>query len=694
IRGICSEGMLLSEVELGLGNEHEGILELEPDAPVGTPLAEWLGDVVMEIELTANLGRAYSIVGIAREVAALYDRPLKPIPGTLIQDGPPIEGQIAIKVGDPDACPRFTATLIRDVEIKPSPTWMQLRLRLAGMRPINNIVDVTNYVMLETGQPLHAFDYDVLVRRAAASNQPANPVTGQPRPTLIMRYAHPGERLTTLDDVERTLAATDYLVTDTIGPLGLAGVMGGAEGEVGETTRNVLLEAANWNFIMVRRTQQRHLLFSEAGLRFSRAVHPAQTEVGNRRAAELMRQLGGGTVAQGMADEYLAPPDIPAIGLDVAEVERQLGMVIPVERIAGHLGRLQFGVEKLEAERLRVTPPDHRLDVQGSHDLIEEVARMEGYDVIPSRLMADELPPMREDPTLAVEERIRDVLVGAGLQETISYSLTSPEREAALLPGGDAGDVSDAGYVRVANPTTRERRVLRRTLLVSALENLQRNLRFRERVALFEIGYAYHPVPERLLPSEKRRLVIALAGLVAEPGWLQPEPRQMDYFDLKGVVEALLDSLHLRERVRFVPGDHPSFQPGRVADLELDGTPLGTIGELHPLVRDANDLPAGLRIPLAELALDALIAASPRTWTTSAVPRFPSVVQDLAVVVDESQPAAAVESVIRTAAPALLVDVRLFDVYQGAPLPPGKKSLAFRLTYQAPDHTLVDSEVA
>lgn len=694
IRGVRSEGMVLSELELGLSDEHEGILELAPEAPVGVPLADWLGDVVLEIELTPNLARAYSIVGVAREVAAIYERQLKSAPDVLVQMGPTIEGQIAIEISDPDACPRFTATLIRDVEIKPSPSWMQRRLRLVGMRPINNIVDATNYVMLETGQPLHAFDYDVLVRRAAASRQPANPITGEARPTLIMRYAEPGETLTTLDGVTRVLAPTDYLVTDTYGALSLAGVMGGAEGEVSDSTRNVLLEAANWNFIMIRRTQRRHLLFSEAGLRFSRGVHPDQAEVGNRRAAELMRQLGDGTVAQGMADEYPAQPPVIQIELTTTEVERLLGMTLPEDRIAEHLRRLQFQVESVGSEHLRVTPPNHRLDIRGRHDLIEEIARIEGYDAIPSTLLADPLPPLRQDPTLAVEERIRDLLVAAGLQEAISYTLTCPEREVLLLPGASPSDVTDEGYVRLANPISRERRVLRRSLLVSALENVQNNLRFRERVALFEIGQAYLPVVGQLLPEEHRRLAIVLAGAATEPSWLVPEPPQVDYFDLKGIVEGLLEHLHLLDRTRFVPSDHPTFQPGRAADLYVDGTKIGTLGELHPLVREAHDIPLHLRVPAAELALDALIAAAPRSWKVQAVPRFPPVVQDLAVVVDEHQATGEVEHVIRAAAPPLLVDVRLFDVYRGAPIPVGKKSLAFRLTYQAPDRTLTDAEVA
>lgn len=693
LRGVRSEGMVLSELELGLSDEHEGILELDPEAPVGMPLADWLGDVVLEIELTPNLARAYSIIGVAREVAAIYGRALKPIPTDLVEEGASIEGQVEVEITDPVACPRFTASLIRDVEIRPSPFWMQRRLRLAGMRPINNVVDITNYVMLETGQPLHAFDYDVLVRRAAASGRPANPVTGEPCPKLIMRYARPGEELTTLDGVTRTLAATDELVTDTHGPLSLAGVMGGEEGEVSETTRNVLLEAANWNFIMIRRTQYRHLLFSEAGLRFSRGVHPAQSVVGNRRAAELMRQFAGGVVAQGLVDEYPAPPPEVRIELSADEVERLLGIRIPLERIAEHLRRLQFTVEPSGPERLLVIAPDHRLDVSGPHDLIEEIARVEGYDKLPSTLMADALPPMRQDPTLAIEERIRDLLVAAGLQEIISYRLTSPEREAMLVPGANASDVTEEGYVKLANPISQERRVMRRTLLVSALEALQRNLRFRDRIAVFEIGEVYLPVDGELLPTESRRLLIALAGGVTAPSWLDPEPRKVDFFDLKGILEALLDHLHLADRARYVPSDHPTFQPGRSADLYLDDTKIGTFGELNPLVRAAHDLP-DLRVPIAELALDTLIAAVPSSWRTEAVPRFPPVVQDLAVVVEKSRPAAEVEGAIRRAAPALLVDVRLFDVYEGPPIPPGQRSLAFRLTYQAPDRTLTDAEVA
>lgn len=692
LRGVRSEGMVLSELELGLSDEHEGILELPADAPVGTPLADYLGDVVLHIELTANLGRAHSIVGVAREVAALFGRPLKPLPTDLVQQGPGVAESVEITITDPVACPRFTATLIRDVTIGPSPFWMQRRLRLAGMRPINNIVDITNYVMLETGQPLHAFDYDVLRARATAS--------GRDKIHILMRDARPGETLTTLDGEARPLAPTDHLVTDSAGPLSLAGVMGGEEGEVSETTRTVLLEAANWNFIMIRRTQQRHLLFSEAGLRFSRGVHPAQAALGNRRAAELMRQLAGGTVAAGMVDTYPAPPPIVQLELTGREIERQLGMALPIDRIASHLRALQFEVTPTGPDRLLVITPDHRLDIEGPHDLVEEVARVEGYADLPATLMRDDLPPMRVDPTLPQEERIRDLLVAAGLQETISYALTCPEREAILVPGADPGDISEGGYVRLANPSSQERRVLRRTLLVSAMETVQSNLRFQERVAIFEIGRTYLPLVGRsepgegLLPTESRRLVIALAGPVRAPTWQEPAPPAADFFDLKGIVEALLAHLHLGGDLRFAPSDHPSYQPGRAADLFLGATKIGTLGEIHPLVRAAHDLPADLRLPVAELALDALTTAAPRGWKVAPTPRFPAVIQDLAVVIPADRTAATIERAIRAAGGDLLADVRLFDVYEGAAIPAGHKSLAYSLTYQAPDRTLRDDEVA
>jgi phenylalanyl-tRNA synthetase beta chain len=440
IRGVPSRAMVCSERELGLGEDHTGIMLLPDDAPApGTPLVEYLGDVVLDLDLTPNLARCFSIVGVAREVAALTGGQMRYPSYDVLMEGPPIEGQVEVEIEDPQLSPRFTAHLIRDVEIKPSPLWLQRRLILAGQRPINNIVDVTNYVMLEVGQPLHAFDHDALVeraRRAAAGKNavPLRSASGTIVPKITVRPARPGEGMETIDHVYREFQPYDILITDSAGAVGIGGVMGGVETEVSEESVNILLEAANFDFYHIRRTAQYHKLPSEASARFGRGIHPSQAILGGRRGIELMRQLGGGVVAQGVVDTYPAPPDPVTIELTLSEVERILGLSLSLEEVTGILESLEFQVESTNPESripnpepripnqtLRVTVPDHRIDVTLPADLIEEIARIYGYDRIPTTTLSDTLPPQRTNTELLVEERIRDLLVRAGLQEIITY---------------------------------------------------------------------------------------------------------------------------------------------------------------------------------------------------------------------------------------------------------------------------------
>ena len=685
LRGVLSEGMVLSERELGLSDEHEGILELPDDAPVGTALQDYLGDIVVEIELTPNLGRAASIVGVAREVAALFDRelimPSLEINGT----GPSANEAVNIDIQVPDVNPRFTASLISGVEVKPSPFWVQRRLKMVGVRAINNLVDVTNYVMMELGQPLHAFDYDKLIERARRS--------GHETPTIIMRMAEPGETVKTLDGTERKLDPADILVTDTAGIISIAGIMGGAETEVSETTTNVLLEAASWNFISIRRSSMRHALFSEAAYRFSRAVHPAMGMRGNLRGAHFMALWGGGDISSDVVDAYPNKAMPVTVQVDATYVNRLLGTDLSLGEIAAYLRRLEFSVETVD-EALQVTVPDHREDVSIPADLVEEVGRVHGLEKLPLTLIDEEMPPMRETRELDVLDQLRNLLVGAGLTETISYYMTSPEREAALVPEQDQQkDISEAGYVTLTNPVSQERRVMRRTLLVSALENLQTNMRHRNRVSIFEIGFVYLPQTGELLPHEERRVAIAITGPAQPTTWLTQSSAETDFYTIKGVVEELVDHLYLSNRVTYVPSDHPTFQPGRAATLMLNKKPVGTLGELHPKVRRAHGLP-DQRIAVAELNLDELIAAAPETFPLVPIPRFPAIMQDLAVVVDEGIANADIERAIRKAGAKRLANVELFDVYQGKQIPAGKKSLAYSLRYIHPDKTLTDKEVA
>jgi phenylalanyl-tRNA synthetase beta chain len=697
IRGIPSRAMVCSEKELGISGEHEGILFLPEDAPVGMPLAEYLGDVILDVGLTANLARCLNMLGVAREVSALIGAKLH-YPDTGWQtEGPPAGDLARVEIWDPDLCSRYIATIIRDVEICPSPQWMQERVRKGGMRPISNIVDITNYVMLEWGQPLHAFDYDKLVARANGSV-----------PTIIVRRSRPGETMTTLDGQDRTFAEDTLLICDTAGPIAVAGVMGGLETEIDDRTRSILLESANFHFLSIRRTTQALKLPSEASLRFGQGIHPALAEPAVRRASELMRVLADGTIALGMVDAYPLPAETVTIDLTLAEVERILGMRFTVEAITRILESLEFECERTTKSALRVIVPNHRIDCQYPADLIEEIARIHGYDRIPVTEMADQLPPQRTNRDLELEEQVRDVLVASGLQELVTFSLTNLAREAALLPGTPAAALPAETYVILANPISQDRAVMRQNVLATALEAVAANLRFRDRVEIFELGKVFLLRPGEELPQEPRRLGIVLTGARTDRHWLGGEGLEntagsgqgLDFFDLKGVVEVLLERLHVTGAV-YEPAEHPTFQPGRTARLLLTDTstgsertvPLGFLGELQPAVREAFGLP-DCRVAAAELDLEVLLAYVPPVWFVESISPYPAVLQDLAVVVDEAVPAAAIQHAITRAGGPLLKEVELFDVYRGDPVPAGKKSLAYALTFQAPDKTLRDEIVA
>lgn len=691
LRGIPNRHMVCSAKELGIAEDHEGIMLLEDlNAKPGTPLVDVLGDVIFEIDLTPNLARAYGIIGVAREVAALTGQTLKEPSYAVEQIDTPIESAIEIEIRNPDLNPRFTAMLIKGVQIKPSPQWMQRRLMAVGERPISNIVDVTNYVMFELGQPLHAFDYDVLRRRSNGAT-----------PTIITRTATPAETLVTLDGETRTLDEQMILVCDTAGILSLGGIMGGDESKVLDTTTDILLEAASWNYINIRRTMSTLKMSSEAGLRFSRGVHPEQAMRGVRRAAELMRSLGGNTatVLRGVLDVY--PRTAPKIHIDlpISEVKRVVGIEIDAESAASILRRLQFEVVA-DGEVLHVDVPDHRIDISagevGLADLCEEIARIYGYDRVPNTLIEDMLPSQANNDELSREEHVRDLLAQAGMREVVNYRLTTPDAEARLTAPGMASGWAGDGYVTLANPIAADKTSMRHTLLNGVMENLALNMRHHPRQLLFEVGSVYLPVKGRQLPDEPRRLTLALTGPRHVYDW-QDGPQAgknqplMDFFDLKGILDSVTTAMRIGT-LTYQTEEHGTFHPGRCAGVYREGKRIGVIGEVHPLVREAYELPQA--VSAAELDFDLLVGDIPLVDRLTPIPTQPAVYQDIALVVAEKVSAAEVEQVIVKAGGTLLQGVRLFDVYRGDPVPQGKKSLAYALTYLAPDRTLTDQEVA
>lgn len=674
IRGIASDAMVCSAYELGITDEHEGILLLDEDAPVGKALVDYMGDVVFEIDVTPNLARCLSMIGVAREVAALTGKELR-LPREQFQaSGAPIEGRVDVAIEDPKQSARYAAAIITGVRAGPSPGWMQRRLAYAGMRPINCVVDVTNYVMLEWGQPLHAFDFDSLIRRAHGAT-----------PLITVRRARAGESLRTLDNIVQKLTPEMLVIADTAGPIALAGVMGGAETEVHPGTSNILMESASFDPVAVRGTMKAFNLPSEASARFSRGVHPELVRPAVERAAEMLRHYADGVVSRGLAEAYPAPPRPTIIDLDMGEVARCLGIDIPADEAAGILRSLHFQVEALGAGKLRVTVPAHRLDVQaGAADLIEELARIRGYDRLPATLLADRLPEQHPNRSLELEERVRDILVDLGLQEAITYSLTEPSRETALGNGQN--------YVRLVNPISSERVVMRHHVLTGVLEAAAANLRHTEEVLLFEVGPVFLQRVGQRLPDEPRRLALLMTGKRGPGFWREPSPSRpaLDFYDLKGVVEGLVLDLHVPASFR--PATAAHLHPGRAAEMFVDGRSAGVFGEMHPSAAEAYGL--GSRTVLTgELDLELLLAAVPAWYAYAPVPRFPAALRDVAVIVEENVPADRVEREIAVAGKPLLASARLFDLYRGSSIPAGKKSLAYALTYQAPDRTLTDKEV-
>jgi phenylalanyl-tRNA synthetase beta chain len=675
IRGVDSYSMVCSEKELGIAEDHDGIILLDDDAPVGMPLADYMGDAVLDISILPNMGRNANVVGVARELAAMLGRELKKPDTKVNVSGQSVKELLEIEITTPEFNPRFVAGLIRNVDIKPSPYQIQRRLKLAGVRPINNVVDATNYAMLEYGEPLHAFDYDVLKKRA-----------GDKKIKIITRNAKDGEKLKTLDGNERTLTANNVLVCDEKGSLSLAGVMGGAESEVSDTTKNILLEGAAWNYINIRRTAKQHNLPSEASFRFSRGVHPAMAEGGVRLGLKYMAEWAGGAVAPDLVDAYPLPPKDAVVNITVNDIKRWLGIDLTLERTAELLSHLEFKCE-VKGDKLQVTSPNHRMDIGegivGVADVLEEVARSYGYDNIPTTSMADALPPQVGNPTHEWEEHLRDLLVALGLQEVVTYRMTSVEKESRFAKFDD--------YVRIANPIAPEKSVLRRSLIASVFESLEKNIRYSEAFSFFEIGPVFVPHKNEL-PDEPRRLAIAMTGMREATAWDVKEPPTLDFFDLKGRIELMLSGLRLTNVSYTASDSYSHLHPGKAAEVKVGGVVIGAFGELHPLVKEKYEF-GEAPVLVAEFDLDAMRSISP-TYGIKTIPETPPIYEDIALIVDESVKAETVEALIRQTGGRSVTNVRLFDLYRDEKIGAGKKSLAYALTYQAEDKTMTDAEAA
>jgi phenylalanyl-tRNA synthetase beta chain len=690
LRGVGSEGMILSATELELGADSDGIMVLEDGPAPGTPLAEVLplAEPVLELEVTPNRSDCFGVHGVAREVHAISAAPLAPDPWAEEAEASG-EGEVgdyaSVRVEVPELCPRFTARVFTEVTIGPSPLWLQARLSAAGQRPINNVVDITNYVMLLTAQPLHAFDLDKV-----------------PGGALTVRAAAPGEKMTTLDGIERELDAETVLVCDANGPSGVAGIMGGQSSEVSDATTRVLLEVANWNGTNILRSSRVLGLRSEASSRFEKQLHPALCLRAQAIASQLLVELCGAKLMPGTIDVAAEVPAPTRLRLRAARVEGLLGMVIPQADQVAYLERLGFGVE-VNGEDLEVTvPPERHYDVTREVDLIEEVGRVHGFDQhLPTTLPAVAARAGGLSREQRLRRRAEDSLRDLGCDQIVGWSFTDPGEVGRLrIPDGDPR----ANPVALANPLSEDQSAMRTTLLGSLLDVAARNLaRDADGVALFESGQVYLQLEahgegplagvfagERPAPfAEPHRLACLASGPLVEKSW-RGGGEPADFFALKAILDALAGQLGVV--LSYAEAPEPFLHPGRAAAVLIGDEPIGWLGEVHPLVCREWDIEAASGFEIATAAL--LAAASTGEETFEDVTAFPVVRQDLAVVVPTEVSAATVREAVLAGGGELLQAAEVFDVFTGEQLGADRVSLALRLEFRAPDRTLTDEEVA
>ncbi len=682
LRGEESHGMLCSEKELGFSEDAAGLMELSSDLPIGIEVTDALGldDTVLELEITPNRPDCLSLIGVAREVRAETGNDIKLPEVNVQEDDTDIRELTSVTIDAPDLCPRYAARVIQGVNIGESPTWLKQRLESVGIGVINNIVDVTNFVLMEYGQPLHAFDYHKLEENR-----------------IVVRRAAAGEIITTLDAEERKLTPDMLVIADATKPVALAGIMGGFDSEITDTTCDVLLESANFDPSSVRATAKALGMNTEASYRFERGADPEAVIPAIDRATQLIVELAGGTVCNGIIDEYPGKCELLQIQLRPERVNFILGTELETEEIMQILSRLGFDIQhtqnpvsplirgagRLNTEEniLTVTVPTYRIDITREIDLIEEIARVHGYDNIPTTLPKGDIPVPTLNILDEVRRRIKHYLLGSGMMEAINYSFCHPNCFDKVRLTND-NPLRDA--LKLQNPLSPEMSILRTTLLPSLLENAQHNHNHQiDNIALFEMSTVF------LNGEEPARIAGILAGEIG--GGVYGNPSQPpDFFDIKGVVEGALEVCGITEW-KFAITDEPTFHPGRNAEVLLGDQRIGILGEAHPKVLDNYELP--YKAYLFELDLEKLADAADFSKRFEPIPIYPSILRDLAIVVEQDIPSDKPINIIYATGGALVESVRLFDVYVGDQVPEGKKSLAYTITYHSATETLTDKEV-
>lgn len=677
LRGVESQGMICSAKELGMNDkllqksQQEGILVLPEDSEVGKDAVAYLGldDVVLELGLTPNRSDCLSMTGVAYEVAAILERQVQLPDLTVKEEEDAITGRVQVSIDAPEHCSLYSARLISNVKLGSSPLWMQSRLMAAGIRPINNIVDITNYVMLEQGQPLHAFDY--------------SQVNGG---NIVVRLAEAGEKLTTLDEVERTLDPEMLLITDGVKPIGIAGVMGGANSEVSEQTATILLESAHFAGTSIRKTAKKLGLRSEASLRFEKEVDPEGVIKALNRASQLMAELAGGTVYKGIVQEKTQEQERPVVPLRLERLNGLLGTELNLEQAAAIMTRLRFDF-KQEGDQLLVEVPLRRQDITREVDLIEEVARLHGYDHIPTTLPLGATTRGSLTEFQAWQRKIRQILTGAGLYEVSTYSFTNEN-----IMYDFASLYRETKGIRLSMPMSEERSLLRVNLLPHLAETAMYNKnRQNHDLAIFEMGRVFITDEESLtqLPEEKLGIAGLITGQWTTNHWAQKvEP--VDFYTAKGILELLLENLGLEEAVYQQAEGLKGMHPGRSAEIFIQGERIGFIGQIHPELQKKYDIDESY---VFQIDMEKMFVIRKGLSQYKPLPKYPASTRDLAIVVDLDVPAGSLKKVIEEQAGSILESVELFDVFTGEKIGAGKKSLAFALVYRNPEATLTDQEV-
>ncbi len=673
LRGVLSEGMLCSENELSFSEDHHGIMLLPSDTQVGQSLdgALNLEDDLLELEITPNRPDCLSVIGVAREIAAKKQRTLRLPQISLKEDSRSADMACSIELSAPEACHRYVARVLEGIQIAPSPFWLRRLLSLVGLRPINNIVDVTNFVMWEWGQPLHAFDLDCLAEQR-----------------IVVRKAESGQRITTLDGAERKLCEDDLLICDAQRPVALAGIMGGQDSEISDGTTRILLESAFFEPRGIRRSSKRLGLSTESSYRFEREIDIQSTLLAADRASDLMLSLSQGKLLAGAVDIYPKPYQPKSIRLHFSRLDRLLGTSIEKDHVPNYLKGLEIECKNKDEEGLDAIPPSFRPDIAGEVDIIEEVARLYGYDAIPTHMPEASISVILPDPEQKTETRIRDTLVGMGFYEVINYSFYGKEQHDLFkYPATDRR----SRPVSLQNPLNETQSFLRTTLLGSLLDTMSRNIRRRNLdLKLFELRKVFLPVDGKPLPEEKKMLAGIAVGRRFPEQWNQTDDR-IDIFDLKGVLEVLMDVFGIKN-FNLIPSDENScLHPGCSGDILVDNLKVGYAGRLHPLVQESFEVEEDVYI--FEMGIECFVSHVDYQRQYKPYSRQPAVQRDIALVLDEAFSYSQIVSKVKEFADNRVTKIDLFDIYTGTPIPAGKKSMALRITYQDQVRNLTDEEI-